>query len=71
MTLSPGANRRIVRASAIYGLAITAGFATPWTFALAHGQISSLNVAMGGESLPAFTPFHVLFACLMGSVVLV
>ena len=63
--------RKIVWASALYDLIVTAPFATPWTFALAHGQVSSLNVALGGAVLPAFTPFHVLFACLLGSVVLV
>jgi hypothetical protein len=60
-----------VRASALYDLFLTAGFATPWTFALVHGQLSGLNVAMGGAALPAFAPFHMLFACLMGSIVLV
>lgn len=71
MQLSATASRRLVRASALYDLFVTAGFATPWTFALVHGHISSLNVALGGATLPAFTPFHVLFACLLGSVVLV
>jgi hypothetical protein len=71
MQLSQSTSRRIVRASALYDLFLTAGFATPWTFALVHGQLSGLNVAMGGAALPAFTPFHMLFACLMGSIVLV
>jgi len=71
MQLSSTTSRRLVRASALYDLILTAGFATPWTFALVHGQLSSLNVALGGSALPAFTPFHLLFACLMGSVVLV
>lgn len=71
MLLSPAANRRIVKASAIYDLAVTAGFATPWTFALAHGHLSSLNLLLGGAALPDFSPFHLLFACLMGSIVLV
>jgi hypothetical protein len=71
MPISSSANRRIVKASAIYDLVLTASFATPWTFALAHGQFSSLNAMLGGATLPAFTPFHVLFACLMGSIVLV
>lgn len=71
MQLSQSASRRLVRASALYDLFLTAGFATPWTFALVHGQLSSLNVALGGAALPAFTPFHMLFACLMGSIVLV
>lgn len=71
MQLSSTASRRLVRASALYDLFLTAGFATPWTFALVHGQLSSLNLALGGAALPAFTPFHLLFACLMGSIVLV
>lgn len=71
MPFSFSANRRIVKASAIYDLLLTASFATPWTFAFAHAQISALNAALGGDVLPAFAPFHVLFACLMGSIVLV
>ena len=62
---------RIVRASAWYDLLLTAPFATPWTFALTHAQLSAINQALGGGALPAFAPFHVLFAGLMGSVVLV
>ena len=54
MPFSLAANRRIVRASAIYDLLLTPAFATPWTFALAHGQISSLNATLGGAALPAF-----------------
>ena len=63
--------RRIVRASAIYDLLLTAPFATPWTFALVHGHLQALNTALGGAPLPPFAPLHVLFACLMGSLVLV
>lgn len=57
--------RRLVRASGIYDLIVTAAFATPWTFAILHhllGQISPL---------PSFEPMHVLFANLLGSVVIV
>lgn len=63
--------RRIVLGSAIYDLLVTAPFATPWSFAFVHAQLSGLNQALGGAALPAFTPFHVLFGCLLGSVVLV
>lgn len=63
--------RRIVRASAIYDLVLTAPFATPWTFAFVYGQLRVLNAALGGAPLPPFAPLHVLFACLMGSLVLV
>lgn len=69
--LSSTTYRRIVFGSALYDLLVTAPFATPWTFALAHGQLSAINVWLGGVALPAFAPFHVLFACLLGSVVLV
>ncbi len=63
--------RRIVRASALYDLLVTFPFATPWTFAAAHALLSAANVRLGGQALPAFEPFHILMACLMGSVVLV
>lgn len=69
--MDPTTYRRIVRASAIYDLLVTAPFATPWTFALAYGHLQALNTALGGAPLPAFAPLHVLFACLMGSLVLV
>lgn len=69
--LSASTFRKIVWASALYDLIVTAPFATPWTFALSHGQLGAINVALGGTALPPFAPFHVLFACLLGSVVLV
>lgn len=62
---------RIVRASALYDLLMTAPFATPWTFAIAHRHLSAVNTALGGTPLPAFDPLHVLFACLLGTIVLV
>ena len=40
--------RKLVRASATYDLLVTAPFATPWTFAIAHGHLSALNEALGG-----------------------
>ncbi len=63
--------RTLVRASATYDLLVTAPFATPWSFAIAHGQLSAANAALGGAPLPAFGTMHILFACLLGSVVLV
>lgn len=63
--------RKIVLGSAIYDLVVTAPFATPWSFAYAHAQLDGINRRLGGAALPAFAPFHVLFACLLGSVVLV
>lgn len=62
---------KIVRASALYDILLTAPFATPWSFALLHVQMSALNQGLGGQALPAFGPFQVMIACLMGSVVLV
>ena len=61
----------IVRASAIYDLVVTAAFATPWTFLTMRNRLSALNQGLGGHPLPPFEPFHVLIACLMGSIVLV
>ncbi|MFS2003584.1 hypothetical protein ACEN9F_08155 [Duganella sp. CT11-25] len=63
--------RKIVLGSAVYDLLVTAPFATPWSFAFAHEQLDGINQQLGGTALPAFAPFHVLFACLLGSVVLV
>jgi hypothetical protein len=63
--------RQIVRASAVYDIVLTAPFATPWSFALIYQQLSSTNQQLGGLPLPAFHPFHILIACLFGSIVLV
>ena len=63
--------RKIVLGSALYDLIVTAPFATPWSFAFAHAQLGAVNETLGGAPLPDFTPFHILFACLLGSVVLV
>jgi hypothetical protein len=62
---------RLVRASAWYDLVVTAGFATPWTYALVHDALSSLGDALGFGVLPELDPWQVLFANLMGSVVVV
>ncbi|OEZ57196.1 MULTISPECIES: hypothetical protein [unclassified Duganella] len=69
--LAPSTFRKIVLGSAIYDLIVTAPFATPWSFAFARTQLDDINQLLGGAALPAFAPFHVLFACLLGSVVLV
>ncbi|MDR7332690.1 hypothetical protein [Roseateles asaccharophilus] len=70
-SFSPAQFRRIVWASAAYDVVVTAPFATPWTFAIAFGQLSVVNQALGGQPLPAFEPMHQLFALLMASVVMV
>ena len=70
-SFSPTQFRRVVLASAVYDLVVTAPFATPWTFAMAFGHLGAVNQALGGQPLPAFAPMQMLFALLMGSVVLV
>jgi hypothetical protein len=64
-------NSRIVRASAVYDLLLTAPFATPWSFALLRERMSVANEWLGGAALPDFGAFQVMIACLLGSVVLV
>jgi hypothetical protein len=70
-SLSSSTFRNIVRASAVYDILLTAPFATPWSFAVLHQQLSTINQHLGGIPLPAFAPFHMLIACLLGSIVLV
>ncbi|MFJ7201011.1 MULTISPECIES: hypothetical protein [unclassified Streptomyces] len=60
-----------VRASAWYDLAVTAGFATPWTYALVHDALSSLGDALKWGTLPELDSWQTLYANLMGSVVVV
>jgi hypothetical protein len=62
---------RVVRASAWYDLVVTAGFATPWTYALVHDTLSSLGRDRGLGVLPELDPIQTLYANLMGSVVVV
>ncbi|MES4906019.1 MULTISPECIES: hypothetical protein [unclassified Streptomyces] len=62
---------RVVRASAWYDLVVTAGFATPWTYALIHDALNSLGDALSLGALPAGDPVQTLYANLMGSVVVV
>jgi hypothetical protein len=57
--------RRWVRASAAYDLIVTAAFATPWTFHLLHQALGQFT------PLPPFEPLHVLFANMLGSIVVV
>ncbi|NUQ87634.1 MAG: hypothetical protein HOQ43_04115 [Glycomyces artemisiae] len=61
----------LVRASAVYDLVVTAGFATPWTLALVHTGLDGLSSALGLAAFPALDPMQVLYANLMGSVVVV
>lgn len=59
------AYRKLVRASGVYDLVMTAAFATPWTFVLLHQSLGSI------WTLPPVEPLQMLFANLLGSVVLV
>lgn len=62
---------RAVRASAWYDLVVTAGFATPWTYTVVHDALSKLGGGLGLGTLPALAPMEMLYANLMGSVVVV
>jgi hypothetical protein len=62
---------KIVRASAVYDLIVTAGFATPWTFALLHAALDALSGGLGLRGFPELDLMQVFYANLMGSVVLV
>ncbi len=63
---------KIVKASGIYDLVVTIGFATPWTFALIYSILTSIDATLNipGE-FPALDHAHILFATLLGSVVTV
>lgn len=65
--------RRVVRASALYDLVVTAAFATPWTATLALGTVSDVHRGLGLDGvLPVVEdPFTMLFANLLGSIVVV
>jgi hypothetical protein len=63
--------RRLVRLSAGYDLVVTAAFVTPWTYELARRALSALGLALGLGAMPAGDPTQVMYANLMGSVVIV
>jgi len=56
--------RNIVRSGGIYDIVSTAAFATPWTFVMIHRVLGRFAI------LPDFEPLHILFANLMGSLVI-
>lgn len=61
---------RLVRASAWYDLAVTVGFATPWTFAAIVAGLQRVSGLLGiAGHFPAFEPAHMLMANLLGSIV--
>lgn len=61
---------KIVKASGIYDLVVTIGFATPWTFAFIYSILTSIDGVLNlpGE-FPVLDHAHILFATLLGSVV--
>ncbi|WP_372983706.1 hypothetical protein [Microbacterium sp.] len=64
---------RVIRISALYDLVVTAGFALPWSAVLIFGGLDQAHEALG---LTGTTPspddvFTVMFANLMGSIVVV
>jgi hypothetical protein len=63
--------RSLVRASAVYDLVVTAPFATPWTLGIVHVALNAASHALGGNAFPEVDVMQVLYANLMGSVVLV
>ncbi|MDB4968367.1 MAG: hypothetical protein JWN44_4056 [Myxococcales bacterium] len=63
--------RRLVAAGAIYDLAVTLPFATPFGAAWTFGALRKLHDAahLGGVAPPAFLPGHLLFVAFFGTVV--
>lgn len=62
----------IVKASAWYDLIVTWPFATPWTFALLYGTLTSTSQTLGlPGSMPPLDATSMLFGNLLGSVVVV
>jgi hypothetical protein len=62
---------QLVRTSAAYDLVVTAPFATPWTLAWLHAGLQHVAAALGVAGLPPLDPLHVLFANLLGVIVVV
>ena len=67
-------SQRFVRAGrigALYDLAVTAPFATPWTAALVLTVLGKLHDSLGlpGEAMPEFETSHMLYVTLFGIIV--
>jgi len=70
--LAEPAYKTIVRTSAIYDLIVTAPLMTPWSLEITLDILRQLHVAFGlPGTIPDFEPSHLLFAGLVGSVVVV
>lgn len=64
---------RVIRASALYDLIVTAAFALPWTAVLVFDSLALAHDALGlsGIAPSSDDVFAVMFANLMGSIVVV
>ncbi|MCY1041052.1 hypothetical protein OV208_06955 [Corallococcus sp. bb12-1] len=64
-------SRRVVLASALYDLTVTLPFATPWTADAVLSGVRSVHhaLSLGGDAPPAFTPMHLFFVALFGTIV--
>ncbi len=70
--MHPNRYLTIVRASAWYDLLVTWPFATPWTFVWLYSQLAMLAQTLGLPGvLHPLDATHILFANLLGSVVVV
>jgi hypothetical protein len=63
---------KIVRASALYDLIVTAAFVMPWTFMLVHWGLVALDTGLDlPGTVPDVDPMSMLLGNLLGSVVVV
>jgi hypothetical protein len=70
--ISVNNNLKIVRASALYDLIITAGFMTPWTAPLVFNAFAALSAALAlNRPVPDMDVNAMLFVNLMGSLIVV
>jgi hypothetical protein len=71
MNLHSSPSRRVVFASALYDLVVTLPFATPWSAEAVLAGIRRVHhaLALGGDAPPAFTPTHLFFVALFGTIV--
>lgn len=69
--LSTHSAARVIRASALYDLVVTVGFALPFTAALALSSMGDLHRALGLSGVVPVVddPFTMLLANLLGSIV--
>lgn len=70
--INANTNRRIVRASALYDLLVTAPFMTPWSLLLVFSGMAELSDLLGlDRPIPTLDATQMLLGNLLGSVVIV